>query len=404
MILNPQTKTFMINNNYSKKATILSFLVALSFFGFGYTFRTFSEKKQLPGKYNLSLFWEVWDILEREYPFEQPSPQEKIFGAITGLVDSYGDDYSAFFEPIGNKFFEQTISGRFAGAGMEIGIRSGLLTIISPLVGSPAEKAGFKPGDIITHVDEINVIGKTFTEVLDLIRGEIGTSSTITIVRPSESVDSINISFVRDLIQIPVLEDEVVGDTFVIHLYNFNESSEEVFLESLERFKESGKSQLILDMRNNPGGYLNSSINIASYFLPQGKVIVRESFGIKDTEAQTFRSLGYDLLSDHNYSLHIIINEGSASAAEIVAGALQEHGVARIVGVTSFGKGSVQQVIDLQQDTSLKLTIAKWLTPKGIEISNIGIKPDVVVYPGDNPVIDTQLEKAIELFNINTKD
>ncbi len=395
----------MNKESFSIKTLGLVALISLLFFVSGYFFHAYKEKSQIPGRQNLSLFWQVWDLLEEKYPFEQPAPEERIYAAISGLVAAYGDDYSGFLKPEDNELFEQTIHGEFGGAGMEIGIDDGFLTIIAPLKDSPAERAGFLPGDIITHVNGEDIMNQTFNQVLDKIRGEVGTECTLTIIRPGESLEPRDITFVREIIQIPVLDDRLVDDVYVISLYNFNDSSEALFKEALIRFKESGSQKLILDLRNNPGGYLISSIDIASYFIPAGKVIVREDYGEqRKDENQTHRSLGYDLLENYEYQMIVLINEGSASASEIVAGALQDHEEAIIAGETSFGKGSVQDVIDLGQNASLKITIAKWLTPKGSQISDIGINPDVIVYPDENKEGDSQLEKTIELFGKNEQD
>ena len=381
----------------SKKTTTLlnQIFLALFFTLLGYFFHSYIQMKQVPQKNDLSLFWSVWEKMEEKYPFEEPKDEDKIYAAISGLVSSYDDDYSVFFEPDDSKFFKETIVGEFGGAGMEIAVRNGALTIIAPLKDSPAERAGLLAGDIISHVDDIDVLNKTFNDAISLIRGDVGTDATLTILRKGLP-DPIDVTFTREIVHIPILDTEIMDDTFVIHLYNFNEFAEEEFKLSLVEFKESGKKELILDLRNNPGGYLLSSIEMASYFLDQGEIIVREKGKGEDT---VYRSSGYDLLKGYEYKTIVLINEGSASASEILAAALSEHDVAVLAGETSFGKGSVQDFISMDHGTSLKVTIAKWFTPLENQISEIGIEPDFLISPDYESALDTQLLDTIALFD-----
>lgn len=364
-----------------------------SFYGFNYL------KQQQIKEHDLGLFWQVWNLLEEKYPFEEPTENDKIHGAIAGLVDSYGDEYSTFFPPAKSEFFNQTISGEFGGIGVEIGIRAGYLTVIAPLKDSPGENAGLLPGDIVTEVDGVDIAGMTTDEAIALIRGEKGTEVVLSI-RRFDSPEPLVISIIRDIVVVPVIDTDIKDDTFIISLYNFNEMSEEPFKEAVEEFKASDTNQLILDLRNNPGGFLTSAIDMASYFIEQGKVVVIEQSGLGEDSEYIFRSTGHELLQDTEFEMIVLINEGSASASEILAGALRDHNVARVAGERSYGKGSVQELIDLPQKTSLKVTISEWLTPNRDHISKVGIEPDVYIpfYPETSE--DTQLLETIELFDV----
>jgi carboxyl-terminal processing protease len=383
----------------NKKISFNNIIIALVFFGLGYvSFDQISEiNKNIQSEQNLDLFWKVHSTLEERYPFQEPTSKEKMFGAIKGLVDSYDDDYSSFLPPEENKFFTDTISGEFGGIGAEIGIRGGYLAVVSPLKFSPAEKAGMLPGDIITHVDGRNITGKSLDGAISLIRGEIGTIVTLEIIRFEEE-EPIEISITRDVVVVPVLDTKIIKEAFVISLYNFNDLSEDSFREAITEFKKSGKEKLLIDVRNNPGGFLTSAVDMASHFLPQGEIVLREEHGLGPEDQTEFRSTGSNLLEGYEFETIVLINEGSASASEILAGALRDHGVARIVGETSFGKGSVQELIQLPEKTSLKITIAKWLTPNGDQISDIGIKPDVYIPFNPESETDTQLFSAIDVF------
>lgn len=384
-----------------KKTYFRETIIILVFFTLGYfSGNFFSTNAILPSdNTDLSLFWKVWNIMEEKYPFDEPTNQEKIYGAIEGLVASYRDEYSSFLPPVRSEFFTQTIAGEFGGAGMEIGIKEGFLSVISPLKNSPAEKAGILPNDIITHIDGIDITGFSLDEAIGKIRGKIGTDVVLTIVRRGE-IEPLDITLTREIVHIPIVETEVIDQSFIIHLYNFNESSDDVFEEALNEFKESGKNKLLIDLRNNPGGYLGSAINIASYFINQGDVIVREQYGEEEDDQTVYRSRGYDLLKNYNFKTLVLINEGSASASEILAGALEENNVATVVGEQSYGKGSVQELLPLANDTSLKVTVAKWLTPHGNQISKVGIEPQIIIPSQENNEEgDIQLQEALHVFN-----
>jgi carboxyl-terminal processing protease len=384
----------MITNN--KK----SIIIATLFFIFGFFFQNtfFATRMSAPKgveEKDIELFWDVWKLMEEKYPFNEPTNSEKIYKAIKGLVYSYGDDYSDFLQAERTKIFQDTIEGKFGGAGIEIGIRGGFLTVIAPLKNSPAEKAGFLPGDIITHVMGNDISDQSIDSITSQIRGEVGTELTMTVLRKGVA-GIFDLSLVRDIVEIPVLDTEIVDGAFIISLYNFNSGSEESFKQALKEFVKSPTEYLIINVQNNPGGYLTSSIDISSYFLDQGQIVVIEDFGDSGKEQVVHRSKGYKLLEEKKYKLGVLINNGSASASEIFAGAMQDNKSAIILGEQSYGKGSMQDVIQLEQGTSLKVTIGKWLTPNKNYISHTGISPDIIISGLENDLLIKEAVKNLK--------
>lgn len=347
-----------------------------------------------------SSFWKVWKILDEKFVSSASTTDEtKIYGAIQGLASSYGDPYTTFFPPAENKIFKEDISGDFGGVGMEIGLRDKQLVVISPMKDSPAEKSGVKAGEFILSINGTSTIGMSTEQAVQLIRGPKGTEVKISFLSAGATKPTIR-TIVRDIIKIPTIDvTEKPGGITVISLYSFTAQSPELFREALRKFISSGNHKLILDLRRNPGGYLDAAWDIASWFLPAGKTIVIEDFG-KNDQPRTYRSKGYDIFNS-NLKMIILVNSGSASASEILAGALQEHGIAKLVGTETFGKGSVQELVNVTDNTSLKVTIARWLTPKGHNLSLNGLKPDYEIIPTEkdtNAGKDVQMDKAVELL------
>lgn len=350
-------------------------------------------------------FWKAWNIINEKYvpssatTTAKVDDQTRVYGAIAGMVSALDDPYTVFFPPKESKSFNEEISGQIEGVGMEVGIKDGVLTVIAPVKGTPAYNAGVKPGDKILKVDDVITDKLSAEEAIKLIRGKKGTTVVITFFR--EGIDEpFPISIVRDVINMPTVDTESKGDVFIIRLYSFSAISPNLFREALREFVESGKFKLVIDLRGNPGGYLEAANDMASWFLPAGKVVVKEDFR-NEEDNQTFRSKGYNIFNDQ-LKLVILIDGGSASASEILAGALKDHGIATLVGAQSFGKGSVQELVDITDNTSLKVTIARWLTPNGISISHQGLKPDVEVKFDEEAFkkgTDNQLQKAIEVLN-----
>lgn len=348
-------------------------------------------------------FWKVWNIINEKSPSaHEVTDQEKVWGSISGLVGSLNDPYSEFFNPKESKDFADTVNSSFDGVGMDIGIKDKLLTVIAPLKDTPAYRAGIKSGDVILKIDNASTADMSIDEAISKMRGPKGTTVRLTIFRSGED-KPLEISIVRDTIAIPTLDEKMRSDgVYVISLYNFGATATQLFNTAIHDFKASASTKLILDLRGNPGGFLDAAVDISSWFLPSGDVIVSEDFGSVGIPAKIYRSKGYDFFKDHPISMVILVDGGSASAAEILSGALQEHHVATLVGEKTYGKGSVQELIPVTDTTTLKLTIAKWLTPNGVSISAHGLTPDVVVKAGEKDVIggaDAQMDKAIEIVN-----
>ena len=367
------------------------------------------EKKKVPEKnaenIDLSEFWAVWDILNDKFVSSTTTKvtnQEKIWGAIEGLTDSFGDPYTVFFPPKEAEIFQTSINGNFSGVGMEIGIKDDQLTIVTPLKGTPAEKAGMLSGDKIIAINDKNTAGIAVDEAVQLIRGEKGTKVKLTIMR-KELDKSFDVEIIRDTIIIPTIDTELRNDgIFILSLYNFSSVSPNLFKDALKKFVDSKSDKLILDLRGNAGGYLGAAVDMASWFLPEGKIIVTEDFGEKNKEQNNIhRSRGYNIFNK-NLKFIILIDNGSASASEILAGALSEYGVAKLVGTNTFGKGSVQELVNVgKEKASLKVTVARWLTPNRKSISNGGLVPDYKVeYTAKDKEsgIDPQMDKAVELL------
>ena len=360
----------------------------------------FNKETQKPAEVDFSPFWQAWNLLEEKYvDKEELNSQEMLWGAISGLAGSLKDPYTVFFPPEEKKIFESEVKGNFEGVGMEIGMRNNVLTVIAPLKNTPAYRAGLKAGDKILKINDTLTSNLTVEEAIRLIRGPKGTEVKLLISREDEK-EPMEIAVIREVINIPTLETEIKpGNIFVIKLYNFSENSPLVFRNALREMIESKSDKLVIDLRNNPGGYLEAAVDMATWFLPMGKVVAREKFA--SGEEEFYRSRGYDVFGD-NFRMAILINQGSASASEILAGALKEYGRAVLVGEKTFGKGSVQELVPVTDSTSLKITIASWLTPNGQSISKEGLEPDFEVKfskEDSEAGRDPQMEKAVELLN-----
>lgn len=364
-----------------------------------------------PAGVDFSPVWKAWAIIDEKFvpaavasntPTTTPEEarQERVWGMIQGMAASLGDPYTYFLPPTEAAQFQEDISGSFEGVGMEIAIRDQILTVVSPLRGTPAERAGIKSGDRILKIGGVDTRGLDIGDAVSRIRGPEGTEVVFTVAREGEA-STREIRVTRAVINIPTIETSLRPDgIFVIELYNFSAQSPDLFRQALREFVQSGSSKLILDLRGNPGGYLEASVDIASWFLPSGKVVVTEDYGENDTKL-SHRSRGYDVFND-NLKMVIITDRGSASASEILAGALKYHGIAKLVGEKTFGKGSVQELVDITPETSLKITVARWLTPSGEPIPLDGITPDIEVKRTEKDVEagrDPQLLKAVEVLN-----
>lgn len=352
---------------------------------------------------DLSEFWRVWRILDEKFVYasstDVATKEERVQGAIAGLVASLGDDYTTYFPPVEAEAFNTEMSGEFGGVGMEVGLRDGVITVIAPLEGTPAFKAGIMAGDKITAIDGHSTKDMAVDAAVKIIRGEKGTPVKVTIFREGE-LETRDIEIIRDTISIPTVKTETRGDVFVIKLYTFNQIAEQKFVEALREYVSSGKTKLILDMRGNPGGYMDTAISLASYFVPVGEVVLRERIGNEGQET-IHRSTGKTLGKFAPQKMVVLIDKGSASAAEILAGALSEHDVATLIGETSFGKGTVQELVDLPSSSSLKVTIARWFTPLNNSINKHGLVPDIEVKRTVEDIKaekDPQMEEALKFL------
>lgn len=351
---------------------------------------------------DLTDFWKAWNALDANYVITHasstlPSAKDRVFGAISGLAASYGDPYTTFFPPTEAKAFADNISGSFAGVGMEIDVKDNILTVIAPLKGTPAERAGIKAGDQIAAIDGKSTDGLSIDAAVSEIRGPIGTTVDLTIIRKGKPLD---IKIVRDTIQVPEIDDGIDATSGVYHiaLYEFTANSADLFDQAFARFKSSKLKKLIIDLRGNPGGYLDAAVDIASHFLPEGAPVVTEDFGGKAPN-QAHTSLGYDD-TPAGTKIVVLIDGGSASASEILAGALQDTHSATLIGTKSFGKGSVQTLMDLDSG-SLKITVARWITPAGHWIMGNGVTPDITVPFTEADATakkDPQMERAIQFL------
>lgn len=260
-----------------------------------------AEPAEITGRPDLSEFWRVWDLLDEKFvnssSTDELTDEEKIEGAIKGLVNSYNDPYTVYMPPSDAEKFSENISGNFSGVGMEVGLRDGLITVISPLPDTPADKAGVMAGDVVVKIDDISTEDMGIDQAVNLIRGEKGTVVTLRIYRKGET-DFLSIPITRDTISIPTVKTEQIDDVFVLSIYTFNAVAEPQVQDALEKYLKSGAKKLVLDLRGNPGGYLQSAVAIASYFLPAGKVVVKEDFE-GDEKDDVFRSRVARLSTSH---------------------------------------------------------------------------------------------------------
>ena len=363
-----------------------------------------------PDHVDFSLFWDNWNSLHNKYVDQSKLDTKKLlYGAIQGMVNSIGDPYTVFFEPPESKKFQEEISGSFGGIGIEIGKRDDILTVIAPIKDTPAYRAGLKAGDKILRIDDKPTTDLSIEEAVNLIRGKRGT--TVVLAISSNGADTKEVEIVRDTIKIPSIEWQMLesGDKKIayLQLFTFNQNIDSEFEKAAQEILKSEAERLIIDFRNNPGGLLDSAINIAGWFLDKDQIVTVEAF--RDDSRNEFKSKGNGSLKI--YPTVILINGGSASASEIVAGALHDNRGVRLIGEKTFGKGSVQELEKFKDGSSLKVTIAKWLTPNGISISDTGIEPDVKVELPKNeiekgefefelgtPGKDPQLDKALDLL------
>lgn len=361
-----------------------------------------------PSGVDFSPVWTAWNIIQQDYvpvavasstPVATSTPdieQQEVWGMVSGLADSLNDPYTYFLPPTENKQFSSDMSGTFDGVGMEIDQKNGQIVVLSPLVGTPAAQAGIKAGDQILDINGTSTAQMDVTTAVDDIRGPAGSKVTLTIMRALWNAPK-QFVITRQAINVPEVETtSLPGGVFVISLAEFTSNSPNLFRDALRQFIQSGDTKLILDLRENPGGYLDAAVDIGSYFLPASDTIVTEDY---DGHQQniTHKSYGYDIFNN-NLKMVVLVDGGTASAAEILSDALRYYGIATLIGTNTYGKGSVQELVPITADTNLKITVARWLGPSGSPIPTSGIVPDVNVQLSASSTADTQMQKAIGLL------
>lgn len=350
-----------------------------------------------PGQVDFTLFWEVWNSLKNNHINGGTiTNQELLYGAISGAVGALDDPHTVFFPPTDAKKFGEDISGEFSGIGAEIGIRDTQLVVIAPLKNTPAERAGLRSGDAILKINDTSTVGLTVDEAVKLIRGVKGTNIRLTIMRTGFSEPK-EFTITRATIQVPTLDWEMKGDIAYLHLYNFYDKAPMLFYQAALQLSFKNPKGIVLDLRNNPGGYLDTAVTLAGWFLPSQTLVVTEEF--RSGEKEELKARGSGFYKD--IPVVVLINEGSASASEILAGALRDQRNIKLVGEKSFGKGTVQELQNLSNGSLLKVTVAHWRLPKGSLIEKNGLMPDVEVALTEEDIKaqrDPQLEKAIEIL------
>ena len=346
--------------------------------------------------FDFNLYFEVWNSIKTNHVDKnQIKDRDLFYGSLEGMAAATGDPYTNFMDPGATSEFYEDLSGTFEGIGAEIGMRNEIITVIAPLDGMPAQKAGLRAGDKIYAINGESALGLSVNEAVKRIRGEKGTEVTLTIIRGEDKPEDIKIT--RDKIVVRSIKTEMKDNgLYYLQITNFNDDTLDLFEEAVSDILLKDPKGVVLDLRNNPGGYLDTAIYIASDWVKEGPVVV-EQFG--ENRREEHFSNGNARLSD--IPTVVLINEGSASASEIVAGALRDYKKATIIGMQSFGKGSVQSISDLSDGSALKVTVAKWLTPEGDYIHDKGIEPQIEVQLTEddfNNNRDPQLKRAMEFI------
>ncbi|GAB4219981.1 MAG: S41 family peptidase [Candidatus Microgenomates bacterium] len=394
-----------------KKLKIINFIFSLAFlivvFGFGYKLGQYQNSFDLQRTFNIpssissDTFAKVLNILDKKYVDKKKiDPQKIYYGAIKGAVASLNDPYTFFLTPDENKQSKDDLQGKFEGIGAQLGLKNGRIIIIAPLKNSPAEKAGAKAGDFINAVDNQKTPNWTLNQTVSKIRGPKGTKVKLTLERNNKEFD---IEITRDEIHISSVELSFKENVAILKLNQFGENTNDEWDKAVEQIKDRYDNKnikgMILDLRDNPGGYLESSVYTASEFLPLGKIVVKQQSANQSIDYRVDRQ--GQLL---DIPLVVLINQGSASASEILAGALRDYNRATLIGEKSFGKGSVQEAIDLDKGAGIHVTVAKWILPKGDWINEKGITPNIEIKNQIDekntllPENDNQLKKALEVL------
>lgn len=403
----------MLQNKYARTATALialAVIVGASFWqGFNYG-QNYPKNLVIQGVANIedqsggwadfSVFWQAWKLIEDNYLKNgDVNRQERVYGAVAGLVKSLADPYSEFFPPADSQKFQEDVSGSFGGIGAELGIRKDQLIVIAPLKDTPASRAGILAGDKILRINASSTDGISVDQAVKWIRGEVGTEVKLLLLRDNWEEPK-EFTIVRDTITIPTLDLEMKdGDIAYVQLYSFNANAPRLFTGAALTALGQKSKGMILDLRNNPGGYLEVAVNLAGWFLEHGTLVVSEE-GRTGIEKE-LHTRGNAVL--RNIPVVILINRGSASASEILAGALRAQKGVKLIGEQSFGKGTVQRILELKDGSSLKITVARWVLPNGEILEEKGLTPDIEVKMIEEDVKekrDPQLDKALEILKM----
>lgn len=405
------------------KYLILSVFLCLATFGVGYELGakgfqidyakggkvTISRVTPIPDL-DFSLFWKVWDnVSSSYYDKSKLKSADMVYGAISGMVASLGDPYTLFLQPSQNKLTNEDLQGNFSGVGIELGFKGTQLAVIAPLSGTPAQRAGIKPGDLIVGIKDeakkldIATDSINLGQAVEDIRGPIATKVTLTIVREG-SDKPFTVDLIREQINVPSVKIEYLGlpvpagenkDVVHISILKFGGDTLTEWQKAIQEISKSKITKVILDLRNNPGGYLQDAVDIAGEFLSKGSVAV-----IQENGDGTKHELKTDREGEFvNSSVVVLVNGGSASASEILAGSLRDNRGVKLVGEKTFGKGTIQEPQDLDGGSGLHVTIAKWLTPNGTWVHGTGLTPDVKVTNEGSSTTDAQLDAALKLIN-----
>lgn len=366
--------------------------VAGNKFAYSYSTNIFSGESGI-SKADMDLFWQAYEKLNEQY-LGEIDKKEFVYGAISGAFASLGDPYTIFLSPKISEDFTKELSGELEGIGIQIGVLDDYPTVIAPLKDSPAQKIGIKAKDKIVKVDDFDTQGQLIDLVVSKIRGPQGTKVTLEIERGGETM---KFEVTREKIQVDTVEVKIIGDTAHILINEFGTNTTDEFAKAVAQVEEKNITKIVLDLRNNPGGILDSAVEMAGYFFnPDTTVVIEKG---KASE-KIHKTSGPGSLK--NAKLVVLVNEGSASAAEILAGAIQDNDRGEVVGAKTYGKGTVQQLNFLPQGTSVKITVARWLTPDGHDIDKNGVVPDIAIEDGESRLFsddDPVLNRAIQLLS-----
>jgi len=403
-----------------RKVLLLSLLLSLTFSGgyfFGYKgFRASYQKfpkvtitREVPvdkKDIDFNLFWRVWDTLyAKYYDNTKLIPSELVYGAIKGMVSAVGDPYTVFLPPEENKVVQEDLQGSFEGVGIQIGFKGSQLAVVAPLPSSPAEEVGVKAGDFIIGIKddrksiERGTVGITIPEAVQIIRGPAGTKVTLVLLREGDT-EPFEAEITREAINVPSVTVTYVGEAGRIahvKILKFSGETTKEWEDAVVELVQKDLDAIIVDVRNNPGGYLQAAVDLASDFLENGETVVKEESAGQIRNEYRVEKLGRLRKGE----VVVLVNEGSASASEILAGALRDNKRAELIGSTTFGKGTIQEPLQIDGGGGLHITIARWITPSGFWVNDGGLKPDVEVEDNPDTTEDEQLNKAIELLSQN---